>query len=321
MKDQKLTRRQRERQRKKTVNRVMYLSVVVAVVLIVAIGLYFSMSSRNPLGNQLDQPISAEVYSALERAAAPPYGPPDSSALSRIQAHQGSPYSMDGKPILVYVGADFCPYCASQRWPLIIALMRFGNFTGLEYTASSSNDVYPNTATFTFLHSSYSSPYLVFQAYETADRAGSPLQTVPDNYKSVLTQLGGSIPFLNFANQYVLTGSIVSNDYFFQDSPNDKNPKNWTQVINDLDSNSQAGVAIKRAANAITAYICKINGGQPFEVCGAFPIAYHTPDQSPTSSSPINIANRGTISSNPAAWAIVQYRQIAWRTNSSTAIK
>ena len=35
------------------------------------------------------------------------------------------------KPELLYIGAEYCPYCAASRWPLIIALSRFGTFKGL----------------------------------------------------------------------------------------------------------------------------------------------------------------------------------------------
>src|SRR5256885_14415418 len=37
----------------------------------------------------------------------------------------------NGKPEGFYYGAEFCPYCAAQRWPLVIALSRFGTFAGL----------------------------------------------------------------------------------------------------------------------------------------------------------------------------------------------
>jgi Domain of unknown function (DUF929) len=36
-----------------------------------------------------------------------------------------------GKPEVLYTGAGFCPYCAAVRWPLIVALSRFGTFSGL----------------------------------------------------------------------------------------------------------------------------------------------------------------------------------------------
>lgn len=36
-----------------------------------------------------------------------------------------------GKPLILYVGAEYCPYRASQRWSLIVAHARFGTWNGL----------------------------------------------------------------------------------------------------------------------------------------------------------------------------------------------
>ena len=43
----------------------------------------------------------------------------------------------DGEPRVVYVGAEYCPYCAAERWAMAVALSRFGTFAGLGETASS----------------------------------------------------------------------------------------------------------------------------------------------------------------------------------------
>ena len=70
------------------------------------------------------------------------------------------------------MGAEYCPYCAAERWGMIVALSRFGTFTGLQTTHSAAKDgagnaeVYPNTATWTFVHSSYTSKYLTFTPVE-----------------------------------------------------------------------------------------------------------------------------------------------------------
>jgi hypothetical protein len=72
----------------------------------------------------------------------------------------------DGEPRVVYVGAEYCPYCATERWAMAVALSRFGTFTGLGETASSPSDVYPNTATLTFHGASYASNYLSFTGRE-----------------------------------------------------------------------------------------------------------------------------------------------------------
>ena len=72
----------------------------------------------------------------------------------------------DGEPRVVYVGAEYCPYCAAERWAMAVALSRFGTFTGLGETASSPSDVYPNTATLTFHGAGYASDYLSFTGRE-----------------------------------------------------------------------------------------------------------------------------------------------------------
>ena len=71
-----------------------------------------------------------------------------------------------GKPIMLYVGAEYCPYCAAERWSMVVALNRFGSFSNLSIISSSSTDAYPNIPTFTFYKSSYSSPYITFQPVE-----------------------------------------------------------------------------------------------------------------------------------------------------------
>jgi hypothetical protein len=69
-------------------------------------------------------------------------------------------------PEILYIGAEYCPYCAAQRWATIIALSRFGTFSGLGNMSSYSNDVFPNTPTFTFVKAKYKSKYLVFKSVE-----------------------------------------------------------------------------------------------------------------------------------------------------------
>ena len=52
----------------------------------------------------------------------------------------------DGKPVVFYFGAQFCPFCAAERWSLIVALSRFGTFSNLSQINSSED----NIPTFTF---------------------------------------------------------------------------------------------------------------------------------------------------------------------------
>ena len=74
----------------------------------------------------------------------------------------------DGKPKVVYVGAEYCPYCAAQRWAVVTALSRFGTFTGLSESHSATDDVYPDTATFSFHGSRYTSDQIKPRKYPGA---------------------------------------------------------------------------------------------------------------------------------------------------------
>ena len=53
-----------------------------------------------------------------------------------ITALENRPTDSHGKPLIAYMGSNFCPYCAATRWPLAVALTRFGSFKGLHITAS-----------------------------------------------------------------------------------------------------------------------------------------------------------------------------------------
>ncbi len=181
-----------------------------------------------------------------------------------------------GLPLIVYIGAEYCPYCAAERWPLIIALDRFGSFTGLKLAQSASDDVYPNTPTFTFYGATYTSQYLTFQAVETAtsERSGSgykPLQTLSAEQQQLLSkydvspyvpaQSAGAIPFIDFANQYVVVGSTYDASVL--------QGKNWDQIAQSLANPSSAQAqGILGSANILTASICLATGDNPASVCG-----------------------------------------------------
>ncbi len=184
-----------------------------------------------------------------------------------------------GKPQFLYVGAEYCPYCAAERWGVVVALSRFGTFSKLYQTTSSSTDVYPSTPTFTFYPghyggSFYTSKYIDFVPVETLgnvqDTSGNytTLQTPTTQQQNLLntydvspyTTQAGSIPFIDIANQYIMTGASYS--------PQDLLSLQW-QVIatNLLDPTSTVGKDILGTANYITAGICMTTHQQPGNVC------------------------------------------------------
>jgi uncharacterized protein DUF929 len=169
-----------------------------------------------------------------------------------------------GKPEVMYLGAEYCPYCAAQRWPLIIALSRFGTFSGIQTTTSSSTDVFPDTVTFTFRSATYTSQYIDFHAVETLDRDQNPLQTPNPTDQQLLDRYnsGGTIPFLDFGNHYASTGAYYLPDVI--------SGMSWLALADTLKQpDSAQAKAIIGSANLITAAICKMNGDQPASVCSS----------------------------------------------------
>src|SRR5438552_134236 len=170
----------------------------------------------------------------------------------------------NGKPEVFYYGAEFCPYCAAQRWPLIIALSRFGTFSGLQTTTSSSTDVFPDTVTFTFRSASYTSQYVDFRAVETTDRDQKPLQSPTAAEQQLVSSYdpAGTIPFIDFANRYMATGAMYS--------PDTVGGMSWLAVADAVkQADSTQAKAIIGSANLITAAVCKVTGDKPAEVCSS----------------------------------------------------
>ncbi len=169
-----------------------------------------------------------------------------------------------GKPEVFYYGAEFCPYCAAERWPLIIALSRFGTFSGLQTTSSSSTDVYPNTPTFTFRSATYTSQYIDFRSVETADRDQKALQSPTAAEQQLVTRYdtGGFIPFVDFGNRYAFNGAMYTPDVI--------GGMSWQAVADSLKQpDSTQAKAIIGSANLITAAICKMTADQPAAVCSS----------------------------------------------------
>jgi uncharacterized protein DUF929 len=187
------------------------------------------------------------------------------TANNRIKPISGTALvGANGKPEVFYYGAEYCPFCAAQRWPLIIALSRFGTFSGLQTTTSSSTDVYPNTVTFTFRNATYSSQYIDFRSVESTDRDQKPLQSPTAAEQDLINKYDtdGSIPFVDFANKFAFSGATYTPDVI--------GGMSWLAVADQLKSqDTPQAKAIIGSANLITAAICKSIGDQPASVCSS----------------------------------------------------
>ncbi|MGO8947137.1 MAG: DUF929 family protein [Ktedonobacterales bacterium] len=244
---------------------------VVAIVLIVA-GFFFLGSHGGASGTNA-QPVPADVLQGVTTVSAHTFATVGTGEVANplTRVTPGVPILKDsaGKPIFLYIGAEYCPYCAAERWSMVIALNRFGSFSNLHIISSSSSDVYPNTPTFTFYQSTYTSPYVDFQPVEIYDRNDppQPLQTMTAAQSQLFRKYDSStgLPFMDFGNQYIAIGPSYSNDVLTD--------QDWHSIAKLLnDPSSPVTQSIVGTANYMTAAICQINGNKPANVCGAAPI-------------------------------------------------
>ena len=180
----------------------------------------------------------------------------------------GPALTENGKPEVLYMGAEYCPFCATERWAMAEALSKFGTFSGLKFIHSDPSDVYPSTPTLTFYKSTYTSKYVAFTTVEETTVSKQPLQT-PTSAQQALdakynvppnTSTAGSIPFVDLGNKFMLSGA--------QYNPQLLQGKTWAQVAAALkDPSNPIAQGADGAANTFTAAICKLTNNQPATAC------------------------------------------------------
>jgi hypothetical protein len=190
------------------------------------------------------------------------------SDLHRAARLTSAPLAAGHKPEVLYIGAEFCPICAAERWPMVIALAQFGTFTNLQQTRSAVGD--GNIATLSFYGSSYSSPYLTFTPVETTTNqpqgdSYQPLETpTPAQQALWRSTLGGtlSFPFLYIGGKYLLNTSQYPPALLVGHSFDD--------IASSVGHNATTiGAHIDASAAALVKYLCGITGQKPAATCAA----------------------------------------------------
>ena len=235
---------------------------VAVVVVVIAVALGVAISNRPK-----DAPVAsggAAALAKLEKLPASVFddAPAPTPAQAPPKLQGGTALTQDGKPKVLYVGAEYCPFCAMERWALIGALSRFGTFSGITETTSSSTDVHPDTPTFSFKDATYTSDVVAFQAVETQDREGKPLQKLDGENLALFQKFnpGGGIPWITYGGTNATSGATVDADAF--------EGKTYDEIIAGIqDPTSQVGKTVTPAINMITAQICAQTKGRPSSVC------------------------------------------------------
>ncbi len=190
------------------------------------------------------------------------------SVTAAPKAISGAALTQGGKPLVLYIGAEYCPFCATERWGVVVALSRFGTFANLGQTASSPSDEHPNTATLTFHGATYASPRIAFTGKETeSNQVQGKSYAKLDTLTAAETALakkyaGGGIPFVDIAGKYTISGASFSPDVL--------QGKTHAQIAAALsDPTSPIAQGVDGTANLVTAAICQSTAQQPAAVCQA----------------------------------------------------
>lgn len=261
--------RRREARRRMVLAGVAVIAVLAVIGALVAIKLTSGKKSTGPVASVTLDPATARKVTTVPPATLDAIGAGSIKKTAFPKPVSGAPLTKDGKPRVVYIGAEYCPYCAAERWPMVVALSRFGTWRNLGATTSGAKpEVYPSTPTFSFHGASYTSQYLVFEGVETesnklaANGNGyEPLDKLTvEQQKLVDTYKPGGIPFIDFGNKFTISGSSYD--------PGVLSGKSMAQIADDL-TKPQTAVAkgIGGTANAVTAVICTLTKNQPSKVC------------------------------------------------------
>jgi thiol-disulfide isomerase/thioredoxin len=262
--------------------RILIASGSILVVIAVVVAFIVVKANNKPSGSSSNGPTGSALAGVVSKVTNVPASTLDKigsgSFTGKIQpVNGGTPLTSGGKPEMLYMGAEYCPYCAAERWSMIVALSRFGTFSGLSTVHSSTTDTPSNISTFTFHGSSYTSKYLTFTPVEMETNIPdqstggyTTLETPTKEQEALITKYdappyttqAGAIPFIYFGGKYLSIGASY-------DATTLSGLK-WDQIAADLNNpDSAVAKAINGTANHITAAICKMTGNQPASACTA----------------------------------------------------
>jgi hypothetical protein len=244
---------------------------VVAVAILVAVwagggGGSTGASTASPAAGT---PIAASITSRLASVPLSSLvGAPSSGIVAAPEAISDARLTADGKPDLLYIGAEFCPVCATERWAMYVALSRFGTFSrqpGEIHSAVRDGDI----PTLTFYKSTYSSPYFTFTPVETTTNQPDgdyyvALQTpTAAQHKLWTSHTDESFPWVDFGGKMELSNA--------QYDPTVLEGVSFADIAKDIGNNSTAiGADIDASAKVLMQTICStLSGNKPAAVCSA----------------------------------------------------
>jgi hypothetical protein len=250
-------------------------SIVMAVVIVVVLVAVKAGSGGGPsagasgVSPAAGTPVAAAITNKLMSIPLSTLAAAPTSGLSTAPQSISDPnLTADGKPDLLYVGAEFCPICATERWAMYVALSKFGTFSpqpGQIHSAVRDGDI----STLTFFNTTYTSPYLTFTPVETTTNQPQgtyyvALQTLTAAQQKLWeSHTDQSFPWVDFGGKQELTSA--------QFDPQLLEGKSFNDIAGSIGNNSTTiGANIDASAKVLIQTICStLTGNQPAAVCSA----------------------------------------------------
>ena len=269
---QKIAARRAADRRSAARKRLMLAGGTVVAVIALVVTLIAVKLNQSPAGHEggASAETTAQVQRQVTSIPVNTFDAVGAGKATGLKAVGGQPaLTSAGKPQLLYMGGEYCPFCAAERWALAAAVSRFGTLTGVSLIHSSATDEPANTPTLSFANAGYTSRYLSFTPVEWYGQAidtHTPFQHAylqqPTAQQQALFNryAGGALPFVDIGNRYLLPQ--------VQYAPSVLAGMSWAQISAAMrDPSSTVGKDIDGAANILTAAICAITNGQPGGVC------------------------------------------------------
>jgi hypothetical protein len=236
----------------------------ILLVVVIAVGTFFIIA--NSPGNGKTGPTDPGILKKVTTVKQSVFADVKTGGIQDVlQPPPGNPPVLTGphgKPEVFFYGAEFCPFCAAERWSVTVALSRFGTFQQLPLIVSGESSI----STFTFHGSKYSSDYIDFVPLEAEDNARQPLETPSAAQQQLLKQYNVTgFPFVDIADKYIAANAVFD--------PNLLQGHSQQDIADKLsDPTQDVTQKIVGAANYFTAAICITTNNQPASVCNSDPI-------------------------------------------------
>lgn len=171
------------------------------------------------------------------------------------------PMRRNGKLLVFFMGAEYCPFCAAERWAIVRALQKFGQWNGLKQTMSAARDEqFLNLPTYDFTEATYTSSHVEFIARELKDREFKTLQKLLKTEEKFVRKFNPEkeIPFLLVGGRFMQVGSGFTPKIFIGHT--------FRQTETELKkAESEIRKTIDAEGNIIAALLCV--SGLPPELC------------------------------------------------------